>query len=304
MLSSVYRTSIAALAALLLISGAAVTAPVGAAVASEVSPVYKNAYSPVVYELDVNDKPVPISFERWSGFYERQVPVATWTDYVKYPWSSSIYAVTFWPGGEAAWQWDRLTFAQWQTAGAPKARVAGWIKGSTYHQWGSSSDLFIKGADGVVHRLAPDDWKASGYRAFDRLSNVGFAKLSWSPEIAKMTNLQLGAGSPINYQQWAAEGLPTPRATVRIAGDQFYQFSGSSTIWYAGPTVNRPVSYQEWRAAGAPQPTIRPSSETSPPLPAPAPAPAPAPVPAPVPAPAPVSSGWPDASNTGVPAGV
>ncbi|MET3770326.1 murein DD-endopeptidase MepM/ murein hydrolase activator NlpD [Marisediminicola sp. UYEF4] len=227
-------------------------------------PVYKNAYSPVVYELDVNNKPVPLSFERWSTFYERQIPVPTWTDYVKYPWSTSIYAVTFWPGGEAAWQWDRLTFAQWQTAGAPKARVAGWIKGSTYHQWGSSSELFTKGEDGVVHRLAPDDWKASGYRPFERISNAGFAKLSWSPEIAKMTNLQLGAGSPISYPQWAAEALPTPRASVRIAGDQFYQFSGSATIWYAGPTVNRPVNYKEWQAAGTPQPTVRPSSQMSP----------------------------------------
>jgi len=226
--------------------------------------VYKNAYSPVVYELDVNNSPVPLSFERWSGFYERQIPVATWTDYVKYPWSPSIYAVTFWPGGEAAWQWDRLTFAQWQTAGAPKARVAGWIKGSTYHQWGSSSELFTRGEDGVVRRLTPDEWKASGYRAFDRLSNVGFAKLSWSPEIAKMTNLQLGAGSPINYPQWAVEGLPTPRASVRIAGDQFYQFAGSSTVWYAGPTVNRPVNYKEWQAAGTPQPNVRPSSAMSP----------------------------------------
>jgi hypothetical protein len=51
--------------------------------------LYKNAYSGTIYEI-VGTSPVSISFERWRDHYRYQAPLATSTDYVKYPWSSSI----------------------------------------------------------------------------------------------------------------------------------------------------------------------------------------------------------------------
>jgi hypothetical protein len=218
--------------------------------------LYKNAYSGTIYEI-VGTSPVSISFERWRDHYRYQAPLATSTDYVKYPWSSSIYAVTFWPGGESSWQWDRLTFEQWSTAGRPSARNAGWIKGSTYYQWSTSPELFVVGEDGVVHKLTASEWQASGYRGFSPRADVGFVKLTWSNEIARMSSVSAGQGSPITLAVWQSEGSPTPLSRSRFTGDQFYQFAGSPDIWYAGPTVNRIITFSEWSAAGNPAPTPR-----------------------------------------------
>lgn len=223
-------------------------------------PLYKILYDSTIYELKPdstgNQVPVPLSYENWRDVYKFRTPTPASTDFVKYPWSPTVYAVTFWPGGENFWMWTRLSFAQWQTAGYPTPRNAGWIKGSYYYKWGTTSELFVEGEDGVNHKLTGAEWAASGYRAYVDRGNEGFMKVTWAPEVARMSNLSTGAGRPMGYNEWQQEAFPTPRAVQRITGDQFYKDCNSSTIWYAGPGMNRPVSLQEWQGAGSPGPTI------------------------------------------------
>lgn len=224
-------------------------------------PLSKIVYDSTIFELvtttDGTQTAVPLSYEKWRDVYRYKAPTPASTDFVKYAWSSTVYAVTFWPGGENKWMWTPLSFPQWQTAGYPAPRNAGWIKGSYYYKWGTSAEIFVEGADGVNHKLTYAEWAAAGFRDFVDRADEGFVKLSWAPEFGRMSSLGTGAGRPMAYAEWQEEAFPTPRASQRIIGDTFYAFCGSSTIWYAGPGMNRPVTYREWQAAGAPAPTVR-----------------------------------------------
>ena len=224
-------------------------------------PLFKSAYEPTIYEL-VNDgtgkvTPVPLSYEKWTNVYNQQPPNMVATDFVKYPWSPSIYMVMFFPGGENAWLWKRLSYQQWQSAGQPSPRIAGWIQGSYYYQWHTSAEIFVQGEDGVKHKLTYAEWQASGLRSFEHRAAEGFLKLTWAPEIARMSDLTNGAGRPLGYAEWQAEAFPTPAAVQRIQGDQFYKDYGSPTVYYAGPGMNRAVNFAEWQAAGSPTPPVR-----------------------------------------------
>ncbi|MDT0197468.1 excalibur calcium-binding domain-containing protein [Arthrobacter sp. AB6] len=223
-------------------------------------PLQKIVYDSTIFEMvpDSGGTPTPrqLSYEKWRDVYTFQTPTPASTDFVKYPWSPTVYAVTFWPGGENYWMWTRLSFPQWQTAGYPTPRNAGWIKGSYYYKWGTSTELFVEGEDGVNHKLTGAEWAASGYRSYVDRGNEGFMKLTWANEFARMSNLSTGAGRPLGYNEWQEEAFPTPQAVQRITGDKFYKDCGNSTIWYAGPGMNRPVSLQEWQGAGSPSPTV------------------------------------------------
>jgi hypothetical protein len=224
-------------------------------------PLYKIVHDSTIFEMvpDSGGTEIPqqLSYEKWRDVYNFQTPTPATTDFVKYPWSPTLYAVTYWPGGENHWMWTRLSYVQWQTAGYPTPRNAGWIKDSYYYQWGTSDELFVEGADGVNHQLTGAEWEASGYRSYDARSNEGYLKLTWAPEIARMSNLTAGAGRPMDYNEWQNEAFPTPKVVQRVAGDGFYQINGSSTVWYQGPGMERPVTYSEWTAAGSPPPSLR-----------------------------------------------
>jgi hypothetical protein len=188
---------------------------------------------------------------------------------VKYPWSSTVYAVTFWPGGESDWQWTRLDYGQFVKAGSPSVRNAGYIVNSYVYKWGTSAEILVEGEDGVNHKLTGAEWRDMGYRPFVDRANEGFMKLSWSAEIVRMTDVRNGQGRAIGYGEWQEEAFPTPQVVQRINGDQFYRYSNSNQVWYAGPGMNRVVSFNEYRAAGSPavrviqvagQPTPPPSS--------------------------------------------
>ncbi len=126
----------------------------------------KHAYSDTVYRqfaLDWNgwSDHAPMT---WSEYVAAGYPTPTTvaTDYVKYPWSPAIYAVTFWPG-EPSWQWKQLTYAEWEKAGWPKARTAGFIYGTMYYTVGSSPVIYAQSPDDVVHALTYQEWKDAGY---------------------------------------------------------------------------------------------------------------------------------------------
>jgi hypothetical protein len=222
-------------------------------------PLYKIVYESTIYELvtqqnGMNQTPIPLSYERWQNVYKFKTPTPASIDFVKYLWSSTVYAVTFWPGGETQWLWTPLSFHQWQNAGYPTPRNAGWIKGSYYYQWGSSSEIFVEGADGVHHKMSYQEWADSGFRPYGQRSNEGYLKLTWAPEFARMPNLSTGAGRPMGYAGWQEEAFPTPRAVQRITGDTFYRDCSSSTIMYAGPGMTARSASRNGRGQVRPAP--------------------------------------------------
>ena len=213
---------------------------------------YKSAHRDDIYKVE-GGSVRPISFDEWAsaGF---PAPLPAPTGYVKYAWSPTIYGVTTWFSDESSWQWDSLSFAQWQRARFPAPSNAGWIAGSHYHKWGTSDELFVVGEDGVTHKLTYDEWAASGFRPFEVRANEGYARLSWSANVARMTDLAAGLGSPIDYPEWRRQDFPRPALYVRFPGDQFNLYYGDPTIYYSGPTMSRAITYAEWSAAGFPHP--------------------------------------------------
>ncbi len=134
--------------------------PTAVAAAAPQVAVYKNSYSSTLYRV-VDGKAVAIDYAAWSklGFPN---PQNSPTEFVKYPWAPTLYAVTFWP---AAWQWDKLTYDQWSRAGFPSARNAGWIAGSDLYKKSGSSTLYVKDPAGLVHELTYAEWAAMDFRA-------------------------------------------------------------------------------------------------------------------------------------------
>ncbi len=53
--------------------------------------------------------PVVLLNEKWRDVCSFRTPTPASTDFVKYPWSPTVYAVTFWPGGEHKWLWTPLS---------------------------------------------------------------------------------------------------------------------------------------------------------------------------------------------------
>lgn len=203
-----------------------------------------------------------LTYAQWQslGF---PTPQPAPTDYVKYPWSSTISAVTIFGKDQSRWVWHHVSLSEWNRAGRPAPRTAGWIKDSSYYQWTGSNQIFVQDVGGVKHALSYAEWQASGFQPFTKRENQGFVKLSWDGSIAFLSNFSAGQGGPISYAQWRAEGFPQPTIAARFPGDQLYKFNGEREIWYAGPTVNRTISYAEWAATGYATPsvrTIRPAS--------------------------------------------
>lgn len=172
------------------------------------------------------------------------------TDYVRYPWSPNIYAVTFWP---ERWEWERLAFEQWQRAGFPAARAAGYVEGTRYWKWETGGEIFAEERDGAVHKLTYGEWLASGSREPEYRTGRGYVKLSWYPSIAYLYNTGQGDGYAISYADWAEEDFPTPQVVQRVAGDRFYRYSFDSTVYYQGPNGSFAVTPAQYRAAGSPR---------------------------------------------------
>jgi hypothetical protein len=174
------------------------------------------------------------------------------TDYVRYSWSSTISAVTFFGQARERWVWKHVSFDEWSRAGRPSPRTAGWIDGSVFYQWGTSDQIFVQDVGGVRHALSYAEWRDSGFEPYERRATQGFVKLTWDNSIAFLSDIQGGQGGPIGYDRWSGEGFPAPATAPRFNGDQVYRNWGSPDIWYAGPTTNRRINGSEWAAMGNP----------------------------------------------------
>jgi uncharacterized protein YkwD len=120
----------------------------------------KAGYSSTIWAVN-GDIRHPATGEEWSAAGYPS-PGATATEYVKYPWNTRIWAVTFWP---VAWQWDSLDYGSWSMAGYPTARTAGWIEGSTVWKYSNSPNLYLTDPFNDTHQLTYDEWAATNFRS-------------------------------------------------------------------------------------------------------------------------------------------
>ncbi len=119
----------------------------------------KTAYNPTIYSVSGGSHHAA-TYGEWAGA-GFPTPTATYTEYVHYPWSPSIYAVTFWAD---EWEWDKLDFNSWASAGYPAPRVAGWIAGSTVWKNASSPVIYLTDPEGQTHPLTYAEWSAAEFR--------------------------------------------------------------------------------------------------------------------------------------------
>lgn len=215
---------------------------------------YRTAYDGSIWRVEGTSVKA-LSYQDWkaAGFPAWQNAP---TDYVRYPWSSSISAVTFFGQNPAQWVWKHLDYSSWSAAGRPNPRTAGWIEGSSIHQWSTGSELFLRDIGGVVHRLDYREWQATGFRGYERKANQGFVKLSWdaSGTVAFLCDIAGGKGTRVDYRSWAGEGAPSPLSVSRTPGDVVWRGSGSQ-LHYWGPVADLVLSYRQWQAMGSPAPS-------------------------------------------------
>ncbi|MEC5178942.1 hypothetical protein [Arthrobacter sp. CG_A4] len=248
-LDAAKRTSIALLVGFLLAVGALSASPQQAS-ANQPEGYYSVPYSGTLYYSQHNYY-IAASYNLWQsdGF---PAPYRAPTEYVRYSYSASIYAVSYFPGGTLTTQ---LGYADWQRAGSPSATIAGHVDGTEYHSWGTSAEIFATAPDGVIHKMNYSEWVASGYMPATNRANEGFQKLSWSGSVAKMYETAAGSGYPVSYAEWKKQDFPTPQTVTRFPNDEFCKYGWSSNIYYYGPSDAGAVSYAQWRAAGFPTPT-------------------------------------------------
>lgn len=214
----------------------------------------RTAYDGAIWRVEGTVARV-LSWQEWSS-----VGFPAWqpapTDYVKYPWSNVISAVTFFGTDPSQWAWKQLDYQMWRTAGAPVPRNVGWIQGSTIHQWATGPDLFLTDVSGAVHKLTYPEWRDTGHRAFEVRVNQGYLKLSWdgSGTIGFFCDIAAGRGSRLTYSEWVSAGTPSPLPVLRSARDRVWRDGTGATIFYTGPLAESSLTYAQWRAMGAPMP--------------------------------------------------
>ena len=244
------RTHLTSLALALAVTATGLVATAGPAQA--LTPGYYSvSYSSTLFRVFAGGQHYSASFDQWTRDGS-PAPQPVPTDYVRYSWSPAIYAVSYF---DDSWEWQQLAPEQWQRAGTPAPRLAGYIKGTTYTKFDTSSELFAASPDRVTHKLSFSEWAASGYQDPTFENNRGYQKLSWTPTIGRFSELNNGKGYPITSPEWAAADFPTPQVVQHFSGDQFCQYSWSSVIYYRGALQYLDLTMAQWQAAGAPRPT-------------------------------------------------
>lgn len=220
---------------------------------------FRIGYNGQIWETDVEARTVRLlTYEEWAALgYPAPEPART--DVVKYPWSPTLYAVTFLGDDKSEWVWDTLDHAEWQSAGFPAPRDAGWIEGSTVYQYRLSDEIFVKSPDGMLHKLTYEEWVASG-KGNREYYYPAFVKYSFDPTIIMITTDFLRPyGDALTYEQWRDLAFPTPSVVIWLRDDRVYRYEGDPTIWFDGLHVLHPLTYDEWAELGFPEPEVRPA---------------------------------------------
>ncbi len=195
------------------------------------------------------------------------------TDYVKYPWSDTLYGVTFFGSDQSTWLWDPLTFEQWQTAGFPAPRNAGLIKGSDFIQFEGSPEIFVDEDPEVEdfqngipnHKLTFAEWQAAGSPAPDEIG-ITIAKLTWDTS-GTLFSYGNGGGGPLTFADWQRFGFPTPQQLLHLPNDEAPSFNiyrqadpNDARLSYINEFFGytKFLTFAEWQAQGFPPPVENP----------------------------------------------
>lgn len=226
------------------------------AAAEETWPIYKATYSGVKYELVNNTTPTVLPDERWKTVYAAEVPLPTDTVYLKYSWAPTLYAVTRWPGGEPAWQWELMTYDHQRRAGFPAGTDVPWIAGTVAYRWDTGTEVFFLAPDSRKHKVTADEFAVAGSPSVVTRTNEGFVKLTWADEVFRMTSLSGWTGYKPAWNELKREDSPTAKGIPSIPGQTFTVIPGTNDIQYSSSLMTRKITYSQWRAAGFPlQPT-------------------------------------------------
>ena len=169
--------------------------------------VYAVSYADSLY--DYNGQATRyLDYADWTNMGQ-PAPTAVASDVVKYAWSPTLYAVTYF---ENDWLWEDLSMREWQRMGNQAPRDAGWIAGSIVLRYATSpQELFIRGADGVQHKLTYAEWAATPFRPFQTLDHIGFYQIAGMPTIYRADPSDPNMNPvALTFAQWTALGSPTP----------------------------------------------------------------------------------------------
>ena len=254
------RGSLALATGMALTAGLALSTVAPAAVAAPSDGLFKLPYADVLFEIVGEGDAAtlePLTYEEWEalGFPGFAVPP---TVYVKVSWSPVLYAVSDFPGDALDFLPVPLSYDQWASVGFPHPVVEDALVAVVKFE--TSDELFEATPAGELRKLSYAAWSASGFPEPVQLTGTGFAKLTWSPEIAFFLDLSTGEGLTITFEQWQMFDFPTPRSQQRFPGDSFaFESAGSPVIVYTGPTFTGPITEEQWNAAGSPEPDPAPA---------------------------------------------
>lgn len=200
-----------------------------------------------------------LSYQEWArlGFPAQQVaPV----EYVKYPWSSRVFAVHFFGPDREDWHWGFLGWGNWAQAHFPAVKDAGWIVDSYYTQWDSSPEIFVTQiGDSPIHKLSPAEWAAAGSPVPQRYRNAGFYRYPWSTSIGFVDHTPSGSGVPVAFSEWLEQGSPTPQTVSHVNGEVVWKKRDSSTLYLDSAITGDgfALTHDQWTALGRPAPVTR-----------------------------------------------
>lgn len=172
------------------------------------------------------------------------------TDYVNYTWSPAIYSVSYAPTGMV---WKRLSYSDWEAAGFPKPRVAGWIPGTRVFSFAPAPEIYATSADGVTHLLTYREWQDMAFRQPER-STGSFVRYPWSSSLYSVEFVSPAwRWKRLSYADWLQLGQPQARIAGFIQGTNYFQHQQSNEVFARGEDgVLHKLSFQEWVDAGRP----------------------------------------------------
>ena len=190
--------------ALLALAGLAVSTNADAAEITQPN-LYTLSYSDTILRYD-GATATPLTLQQWSALGS-PAPQPVRSEVVKYRWSPTLYAVTFFQGD---WEWHPLSSDEWARMGFQAPYDAGWIAGSKIVKYASSDELILAAPDGSVHKLSYGEWAATGFHSIDeRRDDLGFVQFRGSTTISPLPGIDRSprvvvASRTTNGKGWAS----------------------------------------------------------------------------------------------------
>lgn len=207
---SIMRRAVAAVATVALSGSLAVAAATPAAADLYESGVYSLPYTDTLWRVDAPSNQFwQVTYSEWQklGF---PTPKPAATEFVKYSWSPTVYAVTMLGDEQYEWIVRDISYSEWARAGYPQPRVTSSIPGGSYVKFASSDELFAVSPSSDFHKLTYQEWQTSGFPQPERWS-VGYVQFPGDVNIYYAWNFPSTEDIwPISYEMWSDYDFPTP----------------------------------------------------------------------------------------------